>query len=385
MKKIISLILAFIMVSFTSFGALAEIVYEEVVGEQKVSIGANLSDEQKNTVYSYFGIERGAIDEVIVTIDDERAYLQSFIDASKIGTRSLSSAYITLLEKGSGLDITLHNINWLTKETYANAFTTLGITDAKIIIASPISVSGTAALTGIYKSFEAITGEEIDEQTKEVATEELVTTGELADDIGSEEASALVNEIKMKADEFAGMDDEQVKTEIKDIAVNLNINLNDEQLGKLLSLVRSFENIDLTGVENTLKDISNKFDELFGDQESGFWASIKNFFVAIKDWFVSLFSGSNSDDDTSSVDSSSDEEDVASSTPNDEQTAASSVESTDDQPIIPTNESEPTNESAPDNQETIIGDLPGENPDEVIIPNDTPVESVIPEGYSYDD
>ena len=116
-----------------------------------VAIGSNLSGDQRKTVYDYFGKEEGDVNEVDITIEDEKKYLEN-VDPSRIGSNSLSSIYILTRDKGEGLDIELHNIDWLTKDIYENALTTVGITDAKIVIASPINVSGTAALTGVYKA-----------------------------------------------------------------------------------------------------------------------------------------------------------------------------------------------------------------------------------------
>ena len=45
-------------------------------------------------------------------------------------------------------------------------------------------------------AYETASGETLDEGQKEAATEELVTTGELADAIGQEEATDLMNNIK---------------------------------------------------------------------------------------------------------------------------------------------------------------------------------------------
>ena len=46
------------------------------------------------------------------------------------------------------------------------------------------------------KAFEEATGIELDEEAKEIANEELVTTGELAEEIGKDEAAALIKAIK---------------------------------------------------------------------------------------------------------------------------------------------------------------------------------------------
>lgn len=269
MKKIFSVILSlmFLIMPLSSVMAMDS-------GKQMVAIGSNLSEEQRKTVYDYFGVEEGSVNEVYITIDDERQYLED-VDASKMGSKSISSIYIETKNEGDGLDISLNNIDWITEDIYRNALLTVGIKDAKIVIAAPFSVSGTAALTGVYKAYEQMSGENVSEEAKEAATEEIVTTGELSDDIGSEDAAKLVNELKLVIDDIKNMDDEQAKEKIKEVAEELNITLTDEQTGQLLDLVRSLEDVDFSGVADELKNISDQFTDL------GIWDKIVNFFKGL--------------------------------------------------------------------------------------------------------
>ena len=78
---------------------------------------------------------------------------------------------------------------------------TAGITDANVKIVAPYKVSGTAALTGIYMAYEDITGKKLDEDAKLVGTKELTITAELADEIGSADSTAIVNELKLILDQ----------------------------------------------------------------------------------------------------------------------------------------------------------------------------------------
>ncbi len=80
---------------------------------------------------------------------------------------------------------------------YRNALVTAGIKDAKIKVSSPFQVSGTAALTGIIKAFEDITGEEITEIEKKIASEEIAKTATLGNEIGQEKAEELISSIKI--------------------------------------------------------------------------------------------------------------------------------------------------------------------------------------------
>lgn len=75
--------------------------------------------------------------------------------------------YITILDDGSGLNVSTKNINWCTEQMYKNALTTAGITDADVKVTAPFEVSGTAALTGIYKAYEDITGNSLSSLAKD--------------------------------------------------------------------------------------------------------------------------------------------------------------------------------------------------------------------------
>ena len=81
------------------------------------------------------------------------------------------------MPQGSGLSVTVNNVSWCTPDMYRNAFTTAGITDARITVAAPFPVSGTAALAGIYKAYEDMTGQKLDTAVKDVGTQELTVTG----------------------------------------------------------------------------------------------------------------------------------------------------------------------------------------------------------------
>ena len=286
-KRTVCLLLVVILLCGTLCTALAA----DYAGEKRVSLGANLSESQIEEVYDMFGIERGDIKEITVTIDEERARLEGKISDSTIGQRSISCAYIDPQEEGSGLDVSVHNINWCTEEIYKNALTTVGITDAKVVIAAPFEVSGTGALTGIYKAYEDITGEEIDEVLKDVAADELVITSELADEIGSADAAEVVNELKKVLDETAEMSDDELIEEIKYIAEQANVQLTDEQISKLVSLVRKLEKLDpdellekMQSVQETVKKMSG-----FSEKISSIGQKVGNFFKAIGNFFSNLF------------------------------------------------------------------------------------------------
>ena len=225
-------------------------------GEAMAVIGANLDQEQVAAVYKDFGIERGSVEEIIVTNNDEREYLEGLVDDNKIGSKALSCVYITLLEQGEGLSISTHNINWCTEQMYINALTTAGITDANVIVSAPFAVSGTAALTGVYKAYEDITGESLSKLAKSVGAEELILTGQLAEYIGSEEAAALINELKGILDITETMSDSDVKKEIQKLADQYNVQVTEAQIDQILKLCRQMEKLDVAELKEKLLSIT---------------------------------------------------------------------------------------------------------------------------------
>lgn len=287
MKKIISmLIAACTLMSITTAFALEK-------GDSRAVVGADITAEQKTSVYKTFGIEEGSVTELTVTNDDEREYLDGLVDTSIIGTKSISCVYIEVLGEGEGLDVSVSNISWCTEEMYANALVTAGISDAKLIVTSPVvGISGTAALTGVYKAYEDITGEKLDEIAKLAGTQELVITAELADQIGSYDAVTIVNELKKVLAETVNMTDEELKAEIRSIAEENNISVSDGQVDQLASLCRSLEKLNPEELKERVESFQDTVKKLAGAQEkiAEIGEAMKTFFENVGKFLANLFS-----------------------------------------------------------------------------------------------
>lgn len=285
MKKLISALLAVCLLA----GAVPALAVD--AGEARAVIGANLTDEQIADVYASFGVKRGDVTELRVTNADERKYLEGCVDESVIGTNSISCVYIEVLEEGEGLDVTTSNINWCTSQMYVSALATAGITDAKIIVAAPFEVSGTAALTGVYMAYEDITGEKLDETAKLVSTQELTLTAELADQIGSYDSVEIVNELKLLLGETRNMTDEQLRSEIVSIASDFGVTLTDTQIDQLISLCRALEKLNPDELKEKVESVQNTIAKLGQAKEtvSNFFTSVKNVWNSIVDFFKGIF------------------------------------------------------------------------------------------------
>lgn len=289
MKRII----AFIMTAACVCSMGSAFAYQ--AGEARAVIGANLDQEQVAAVYNDFGIERGSVEEIIVTNADEREYLEGLVDDKKIGSVALSCVYITLLEEGAGLSISTNNINWCTEQMYVNALTTAGITDAKVIVSAPFAVSGTAALTGVYKAYEDITGQSLSNLAKSVGAEELILTGQLAEYIGSEEAAALINELKGILDITETMSDSDVKKEIQKLADQYNVQVTETQIDQILKLCRQMEKLDVAELKEKLLSITETVEKAMTAKQkvsetfSGVAEKVTDFIGSVTGFFAGLF------------------------------------------------------------------------------------------------
>ena len=287
MKRLLCIILAVLM--FASLGAAA---YADGDVQARAVIGANLDENQIAAVYQLFNVKRGDVKEMTVTNAEEREYLEGYVDESLIGTRSISCVYVELLAEGAGMDVTTSNITWCTPEMYISALATDGITDARVVVAAPFEVSGTAALTGVYKAYEDLTGKKLDDLAKAVSTQELTITGELANEIGEMDSTSIVNDLKMMLDETAQMTDEEIREQIIQIAATYNVTLTDNQINQLISLCRSLEGLDADAlksrveeVQNTLKKVSEAKTQVVGfvERVKKVVTSVKSFFEKIGD------------------------------------------------------------------------------------------------------
>ncbi len=281
MKKAVALLLALLCLAPLSAGAYAD------AGQARAVIGENLTEEQVEQVYQLFGVTRGSVTELSMTNAEERSLLQGYVDESVIGTRSISCVYLELLVEGAGMDVTTSNISWCTPEMYMSALATAGVTDAKVVVAAPFEVSGTAALAGIYKAYEDLTGRKLDDLAKLVSTQELTITGELAEEIGNLDSTSIVNELKLMLDETRRMSDDEIRAQIVAIAGEYNVKLTDTQLNQLISLCRSLEKLDGDALKSRVEEIQGTLRKVSEakTQVVGFVQTVKKVVESIKSFF----------------------------------------------------------------------------------------------------
>ena len=221
-----------------------------------VTLGADLSQDQKNTMMKYFNVDSSQVQILTVTNQDERDHLSAYVPIEQIGTRTVSCAYVKPTQSG-GIKVRTANLNWVTCNMIATSLSTSGVKNCEVVAACPFEVSGTGALTGIQMAYETATGEQLDSTKKELATEEMVVTGSLADEVGKNDATTVMNNSKMQVIK----DNVQNADEIYNIVVNVaqqnNVNLDSDQINKIVELLEQIAQQDYNydDVKATLEQV----------------------------------------------------------------------------------------------------------------------------------
>ncbi len=258
-----------------------------------VSLGANLSEQQRSEMLQLFKVEAEEITLLTVTNQEERDYLEGLVSEQRIGTRAISSAMVEPLQDGAGITVETYNIDWVTKEMIANAMVTAGLQNARVVAAAPFAVSGTAALTGIIKAFEEAAGEDLSEEAKQAANEELVTTGELGEDIGKDQAVDLLKAIKERIIKEQVQNPDDIRRIILEIAAELNINLTKVHLDQLVALMERISKLDLNvdQITKQLENITGRLDDLRRtvDENRGLLQRIIDSIQTFFQWLAGLF------------------------------------------------------------------------------------------------
>ena len=229
-----------------------------------VTLGTNLSDEQKKSMYEYFGTTADEVETIEVTNQDERKYMEGIASEAQIGKKTFSCSYVEPTQDG-GIQVKVANLTFVTSSMIASTLLTSGVENCNVVAASPIEVSGTGALTGIMMAYESASGEELSEEQKAAATEELVTTGELADDVGQDAASNLMNDVKQEVIEQNLTDEDKIKNTVEDAADKHNVTLTDEQIAKITALMQNIAqyDYDVKALKETLDNQEGKEEGFF--------------------------------------------------------------------------------------------------------------------------
>lgn len=311
MKKKMSIFAAFLMFLLCGMAGMSAKAAE--TKDTVVVLGADLSAEQRTEVLKLMGLTEETLADCTVlsiTNETEHAYLDAYLDASIIGSKSLSSVKITKAAEGSGIKVTTQNINYCTTGMYRNALLTAGMKDTEVLVVGPTPISGTAGLIGALKAYEVMAGETVSDTVLDTALDELITTGELAERIqsasGSDEAEALIAWLKGKvaSGELDIGDEESIRAAIAEGEKAFGISLTEEDKQQIIALLKKLDSLGLNA-DYLLEQAQNLYEkyglsivenanEVINEAvENALTSAVKGFFenltTSISDFFKNLF------------------------------------------------------------------------------------------------
>lgn len=346
-----------------------------------LALGSDLTDAQEAALRKYFNAPDGTntiyvTDEVII----EQLGLDPNDPANYAGG-CYSSAYVKLLDDNSGINVTATNLTEVTESMLMNALITSGITSADVKVSAPFKVTGTSALSGILAGVEEVGGFEISLKKKETAQKEIETTVAVGEEIGSEEASTLINDVKTEVIKEQPETEEEIKEIVENITNQYNVNISVNAKDSIVNLMSDVNDLDLdySELKNSLKEASNKLSNNLKElgiklKEEGFFEKIKNWFVDLWDKFISLFrsSDSNEEENTDSIPLELNQEPTQEQSEADNQNLEEEIKPVDDTQIGDTIIEEPVNdENTTEDTTTSEEGQTSDNTDETIIETET--------------
>ena len=222
-----------------------------------VTLGADLTDAQKQTMMKYFNVSSDQVQIMTITNQDEHNHLDNIAPQSQIGTRTLSCAYVKPTQSG-GIKVRTANLNWVTGNMIATTLSTSGVKNCEVVAACPMEVSGTGALTGIQMAYEQASGKKLDETKTKLANEEMVVTGNLADQVGKNEATTVVNQSKMDVIQNNVQNADEIQNIVINVAEQNNVSVRQEEIDKIVSLLEKIaeQGYNYDDVKETLEQVN---------------------------------------------------------------------------------------------------------------------------------
>ena len=280
------LVLGVILTAASLFAAPINNVYAD--SYKSVTIGYDLTNQQKQDMLKYFDVDRNSASVVEVTSNEEKKYLGDTVSKAQLGNKAISCSYIEPTSTG-GLVVDTNNVTWVNANMIKNALITAGIENANVKVSAPFTVSGTAAMTGILKGFEnSKDGKKLDESTKKTANEEVAVTGKLGEKIGQDKAAGLINEVKSEVIKDKPKDDAGITKIVNNVTNNYNYNLSKDDVSNVVGLMKNVNklNLDYSKVKDQLDGVASTMKNTLDSDKTKSWFagvcdSIGNFFSGI--------------------------------------------------------------------------------------------------------
>ena len=227
----------------------------------------------------------------VVTASEVNAISMNITGRTYPSSQIFSCAMVDLsYSQGINVVVDTSKITVVTPKMYANALKSTGINNGYVVVSSPISASGEAALAGVLESYEVAVGAPIPDQAKKAATEELYTETQIVNQTGQspDKIADLFSKAMDQVQNQNLQDPAQIKVIVINIANSMNINLSDQQAQQIANSLANSQQAQssLTDFKNKLQSVTTQ-----ATQSGGIIEQIMNYLQSIFNYLSSLVSG----------------------------------------------------------------------------------------------
>lgn len=266
--RVIALTLAILMLVGIVGSSLVSI-FAKRSDDKIFAYGAGLSEVQIETTAKLLGVDKSA-KKIAIEGKDARKYIN---EASK-DSEMISSVYIT---KNNTKKINVEVVNPLAIQKvsalqYSNAAVTAGLESVDIKVGAIETVTGTSALTGVYKALEQ-SGIKVDDKRTDIANQEVLLVNEIEknnknnEEFSKEKLNKIILEVKEKIIEEKKKEGKVspdkvyniTETVIKDNNFqNVINNIDIKNLNLIFNNFINIENLNLDQTKKQIQDLLSK-------------------------------------------------------------------------------------------------------------------------------
>ena len=253
------------------------------------------NSDWKNSMNSYFQSKttKNVSDATtkVVTASEVNAISTNITGRTYPSSQIYSCAMVDLsYNKGINVSVDTSKITVVTPKMYENALKSTGINNGYVVVSSPVSASGEAALAGVLNSYEVAVGTPIPDQAKKAATEELYTETQIVNQTGQnpDQISNLFSNVTDEIQAKNITDPSQIVTIVNNVAGNMNINLTTQQTQQIANSLADTQKAQasLTDFKNQLQNVSNQ-----AAQSGGIIDQIISYVQGILNYLSNMISG----------------------------------------------------------------------------------------------
>lgn len=246
----------------------------------------------KNSVNNYFQSHTSKnisdANSKVINASEVNAISKDITGRTYPSSQIYSCAMVDLsYNNGIKIVVDTSKINVVTPKMYANALKSSGISNGYVVVTSPVTASGEAALAGVLKSYEIAVGTPIPDQAKKAATEELYTETQIVNQTGQnpDKIADLFDKAQTEVQKQNLQDPSQIKTIVINTANNVNINLTDGQAQQIADAIANSQKAQgsLTDFKKQLQNVTQQ-----ATQSGGILDQIRNYLQGIFDYLKGL-------------------------------------------------------------------------------------------------